>query len=139
VDIGLELYRHQSATQRRLDILSRLHIGSVVIELTATGYRFLGSPSTVKRTDLLQQIEPMLPDSETEAKTYEELRQQLQPAPSETLIKNVINGLVAQKQVQRRGTGVRGDPFRFWRGKASESEGTTAQNPLEEWNGPAAP
>jgi len=139
VDIGLELYRHTSATQRRLDILSRLQVGSVLIELTTTGYHFLGSPSTVKRTDLLQHIEPLLPDSEAEAKTYEELRQQVQPKPSETLIKNVVNALVAQRRVQQRGTGVRGDPFRFWKRTASESQAAAVQNPLEVWNGPTAP
>lgn len=126
VDIALELYGHsKTTTQRILKAMSRLEETptELVLELTPQGYACLGGPVVVEREERKREIVTVLPEAEEQAATYDELYQRLGKRVGETLLKELINELhEPDHRIMRRGDGVRGNPYRFW--KVSSGDGT---------------
>lgn len=118
VDFALELYKNGNGENRRnLRALSRRREtpAELIIELTPLGYICLGTPAAVSRNEVKRQIQSVLPNQPEQAKTYEQIRELLDPQPGLTMVKEVIDELVKESVVEREARGVKGDPLRFWK------------------------
>jgi len=146
VDVALELYCHPNGSRRRiLKSMSRLNAtpGSIIIELRESSYVYLGTPEEIERDKVKEELLAVLPVTPEEAKTYEQIREPLSPKPGLTIVRELVNELVAESRARQLGAGTRGNPNRFWRSdtnangdlKASETNGASGTNGSESNNG----
>ncbi len=125
VDIAIEMNRDPNKTTRRvLTALSRFEETpqKMVIELEEGAYQSLGSPDEVDRLEVRGQVLASLPGPNEDPIERRELLEQLEPKPSETLLKGILTSLLEERKfVERLGTGKKGDPYRYRLGANADS------------------
>jgi hypothetical protein len=127
VDIVLSLRRAEGAarpTIRHLHALSRFDETPdlLVIELTPDGYGSLGTETAVAEVEARMRVLSAAPTNEADALKEAELLDAAEVR--RTVGRDAISFHLAAGRVRRIGEGKRGDPFRYWRPLANDSDGT---------------
>jgi len=126
-DIAVEMRRvaHQPC-RRLLQALSRLEETPIegLIELQHNEYVYLGPPTEVSHQEAKSQLGAALPGPDEPPLTREQLRERLDPKPSDTLMKRVLLELEQNGVLEKRGSGRRGDPFCYRRRGDADTNST---------------
>jgi hypothetical protein len=143
-DVVLSIRREgNQATRRRIEALGRFDEtpDALVIELTEDGYISLGEKAPLKSEEVRNALIAVLPESEQEAQSPEELCRSAGIGKVTTTVKETLPRLVEEGVAGRGGRGVGGDPYHYWRlgrgdgrseqvGRTYKSEGPSDQ-PLD--------
>ena len=100
----------------------------VTVELTQDGY-VLRDSETIALDDAAEAILKMVPSSERSARTSSELCQA--SGVKRTVGQEALNRLIQQEKIQRKGSGHKGDAFRFYATKIHSAGNAFLKRPDE--------